>query len=80
MNIKNHQNKNLNIFAFDMFGLKCYFHPYIYHVKAVQNDIPLKTVRLRLCNAVENIFFKRTYSVCPELTKSIYVTLMINSR
>ena len=27
--MKNHYNKNPNIFAFDMFGLKCCLHPYI---------------------------------------------------
>ena len=24
--------------AYDMFGLKCYLHPYIYHVNAVKDD------------------------------------------
>ena len=38
MKIKNHHDKNPNIFAFDMFGLNAVFIP-IYHVKAVQGDI-----------------------------------------
>ena len=36
MKIKNHHNKIPNIFAFDIFGLKCCR----FIVKAVQDDIP----------------------------------------
>ena len=38
MKTKNNHNKNPNIFAFDMFGLKFCFIP-IYLVKAVQDNI-----------------------------------------
>ena len=44
MKIRNHYNKNPNIFAFFIFGLKCFFIP-LCHVKAVQDGISSKTVR-----------------------------------
>ena len=51
LKILNPRDKSPKIFALHIFGLKCCLHPYNY-VKAVQDVISLKTVRLWLHNAV----------------------------
>ena len=44
--ITNSHNENKSIFALIIFGLKCCFHSKMHIVKAVQDDISSKTIRI----------------------------------